>query len=353
VKDLPRPVRWVAYAPRGLADGRRVAAADEDAFTMAASALELARAAGGEPPSLERIELVGDFPPVADWGFSALLGHPVKIARHPAGAAAFRSVLEGVLEEGPTGTGWAVMTADLPERGGESALARPSAIGAAAVAVVGAGGARIDPATIAPFEGPACAVDAAIAAARSARRAEPDAWVGDWSPDPAQGRPVDLASVLAAASPPLSAVSEGAYVPRARYVENLPSRWRFVAEECDVCGSRTFPARGACVRCGERWRLRPTVLPTEGATVVASTVIGKGGQPTEFDAQVAASGAYGVVLAELAPGARVTLQVTDSAPEALAIGSRIGTRLRRLYPMEGEWRYGRKAVPLAGPSSRA
>jgi hypothetical protein len=55
-----------------------------------------------------------------------------------------------------------------------------------------------------------------------------------------------------------------------------------------------------------------------------------------------------VVLAEFAPGVRLTLQVTDAGPDELRIGSRIGTRLRRLYPMEGEWRYGRKAVPLVG-----
>lgn len=80
--------------------------------------------------------------------------------------------------------------------------------------------------------------------------------------------------------------------------------------------------------------------------MVASTTVGPGGQPTEFDDQVARSGPYGVVLVELAPGARVTLQVTDARPGELGVGARVGTSLRRLYPMEGEWRYGRKAVPL-------
>lgn len=79
--------------------------------------------------------------------------------------------------------------------------------------------------------------------------------------------------------------------------------------------------------------------------MVASTAIRTGGQPTEFDAQVAALGGYGVVLAELAPGVRVTLQVTGSSNIPLALGSRVDAHLRRLYPMEGEWRYGRKAVP--------
>ena len=83
--------------------------------------------------------------------------------------------------------------------------------------------------------------------------------------------------------------------------------------------------------------------------MVATTVIGPGGQPTEFDPQVGALGPYEVVLAELAPGVRVTLQVTDAEPGAVRIGDRVDTRLRRLYPMEGAWRYGRKAVPRPPP----
>jgi len=47
---------------------------------------------------------------------------------------------------------------------------------------------------------------------------------------------------------------------------------------------------------------------------------------------------------------RVTLQVTDAAPCTLKVGDHVDTRLRRLYPMEGEWRYGRKAVPVAASS---
>jgi uncharacterized OB-fold protein len=80
------------------------------------------------------------------------------------------------------------------------------------------------------------------------------------------------------------------------------------------------------------------------------TTIGRGGQPTEFDPMVDAVGPYQVAIVELAPGSRATLQVSDAAPGALKIGDRVSTRLRRLYPMEGEWRYGRKALPLVeGP----
>ncbi|HEY6238345.1 MAG TPA: hypothetical protein VIZ68_04075, partial [Thermoplasmata archaeon] len=63
-----------------------------------------------------------------------------------------------------------------------------------------------------------------------------------------------------------------------------------------------------------------------------------------FDPLVERVGGYGVVLVSIAPGVRVTLQVADHGPEPLPVGSRVATVLRRLYAMEGEWRYGRKAV---------
>jgi uncharacterized OB-fold protein len=60
------------------------------------------------------------------------------------------------------------------------------------------------------------------------------------------------------------------------------------------------------------------------------------------------SGPYGVVLAELVPGVRATLQVADARPADVRVGSRVDTVLRRLYAIEGAWRYGRKAVPASG-----
>jgi len=139
------------------------------------------------------------------------------------------------------------------------------------------------------------------------------------------------------------AVSEGAYVPRPRYLENLPSRWRLVADRCNECGAVTFPQRGRCRGCGRSDRLASEELPREG-TVLASTVVAPGAHPTEFDALVEAAGPYGVVLAEVLPNVRLTLQVADGTGVSLPVGRRITTELRRLYPMEGEWRYGRKAL---------
>ena len=144
----------------------------------------------------------------------------------------------------------------------------------------------------------------------------------------------------------LTRVSEGAYIPRASYLEALPARWRFMGSRCDACGRDWFPPRGACPKCGSGEHLHPHSLPLHGGTIVALTTIGKGGQPTEFDPWVDAVGPYQVAIVELAPGCRATLQVTDALPGELSLGQRVSTRLRRLYPMEGEWRYGRKAVPL-------
>ncbi|MGI0140176.1 MAG: Zn-ribbon domain-containing OB-fold protein [Thermoplasmata archaeon] len=144
----------------------------------------------------------------------------------------------------------------------------------------------------------------------------------------------------------LGAVSEGAYVPRARYLEEIPSRWRFEGEECLACRYLTFPRRGRCRHCARTDKMQPHAFPLDGVKVVSATEIGKGGQPTEFDLWVEAMGPYGVLLVELAPGVRATVQTSGAPIGEFPIGRPVSTRLRRLYPMEGEWRYGRKAVPV-------
>jgi uncharacterized OB-fold protein len=316
------------YAPRYSWEGRSVPSPDEDTFTMAVSALE---ALGARPtsPTPSRILLVGEFPPVVDWALPAYLDQPLDLARHSGDAA-----------------GLAAAVRDAAEGSGESgclviAFDRTGPQGAHSVAMrFGSHVASRAPDWTARtgFEGAASLARAALAQigvgteTDSGGPAPPSAWLAD--------------GVAAFTSIGLAQVSEGAYVPRPRYLENLPSRWRLEADRCAHCQRVTFPRRRACRYCGRSDRLSPLALPRDGARVVAATVIGKGGQPTEFDPQVDALGAYGVVLAEFEPGVRLTLQVTDASPGEVQIGDRVGTRLRRLYPMEGEWRYGRKAVPL-------
>lgn len=168
--------------------------------------------------------------------------------------------------------------------------------------------------------------------------------LGEWadvpsvSSGPSPGEP-------AAIEPSLDAVSEGAYLSWPSYREGLSSRWRFAAERCSNCGHRTFPARGQCESCGERSKLEREELPRDKATVEAITTVHAGAQPSEFDFQVDRGGSYDVALIRPAPGVLITVQLTDSLPGALRVGDPVETCLRRLYPMEGHWRYGRKARP--------
>ncbi|HEV2231236.1 MAG TPA: zinc ribbon domain-containing protein, partial [Thermoplasmata archaeon] len=151
-----------------------------------------------------------------------------------------------------------------------------------------------------------------------------------------------------AGRPPYT-VSEGAYVPRATYRATRPTRWRLAAAHCGHCDGWSFPAAPSCRHCGRSDRLEGRELAREGLRVEAATTVVPGAQPTEFDAQVARTGAIEVVLARTLQGPLVTLQVTDAPAGSVAVGERVDAVLRRLYPMEGEWRYGLKAVPAGAP----
>jgi uncharacterized OB-fold protein len=171
---------------------------------------------------------------------------------------------------------------------------------------------------------------------------------GPSSPSPREADPeatISLPEFEPGPSPRLDAVSEGAYVPKATYMESLPARWRLLGSKCGACGTLTFPPRFRCRSCGRADQLQPTHLPRRGLVVSAVTTIAPGAQPTEFDPQVALLGAYSVVIVEVVPGVRVTAQVTDAKAGSVALGDRVDLELRRLYPMEGAWRYGLKAIP--------
>jgi len=302
-----------------------------------------------EEPGPVPVHLVGDLPPVADWGFAALLGRDAEVTRHGREADDLASVVR-TLEDGSGGPALVVVAALGHNPAGRTGP-KPSAVGAVAF--------LLDPAEEpSPFpfvkaSTPRSPLAAAYRAGEPGRELPRGVTlVGDWDRVTDGDDGARRKTSRRPAEPDVSVVSEGAYVPRARYLENLPSRWRFVAELCGACHGTTFPARGVCRKCGRSDLLSELALPLDGGRVVAVTTVGKGGQPTEFDAQVEATGPYDVALVELARGMRVTLQVTDAPAGALAVGDHVNTRLRRLYPMEGEWRYGRKAVPLPGARSR-
>ena len=338
-------VRAAAYVPSGVFEGRSVAALDEDSFTLAATAAERAWSGRREEPGPILAHLLGDLPPAVEWGFASLLGREVVVSRGPNDATEFVRALREL--EGGTGGAALLVAAELPERGAATSSPREPAPGAAAVAFL------LEPTDVAsplPLGKPVAGRSALAAAFRVGEpgKAAPHGvtFVGDWEWTADGGRPVTVSPRELSPGNGLDAVSEGAYVPRARYVENLPSRWRFLAESCGACHHTTFPARRICRFCGRTDSLTPVDLPTDGGRVVAVTTVGAGGQPTEFDQQVKTSGPYDVALVELARGMRVTLQVTDTVPGTLRVGDHVHTFLRRLYPMEGEWRYGRKAVPV-------
>ncbi len=321
-------VRAAVYRPIWSMDGRPAAGPDEDAFTLAAAALERLVATDPSTDLPARIHLVGDFPAAAEWAFPHVTGRPHEVVHHGAGSAGYADAWTSA-----GGVPSLILAADLPERDGDAV----GSGGACAVAL------RVDPegsGRVPEVPETANGSEAALRY-RLASGVDPDAE----APEPSLRPELDRRTVVALAETPLHPVSEGAYIPRPRYLEGTAGHWRLAAAVCAHCAGRTFPAAPSCARCGRRDGLTATPLPPDAGVVLASTVIGKGGQPTEFDAQVAALGPYGVALVELAPGARATFMVSDTETPSLPIGSSVRTGIRRLYPMEGEWRYGRKAMP--------
>ncbi len=179
----------------------------------------------------------------------------------------------------------------------------------------------------------------------------PVRWSGNWG-DPQLGLP-PVGEHFLDRTVAAGGVSQGAYVPHPRYLENLPSRWRLEGSRCVACAALTFPRRGYCRSCGTSEGLRTEQLPKTGLPVEAITTIGRGAQPTEFDGQVESGGSYDVAIVRLLPGVRATLQLTDVAPGIVRVGDRLSTALRRLYSIDGEWRYGLKGIPERLPTAES
>jgi len=324
--------------------GRPLTAPDEDEFTLAVAALE--RLENRSEPTLHG---VGRFPEVFRWGLPSALGRPVTFCEHPPGRAGWKAALAEIAEAtsglsilfGVDGPG------DLLDPQG-----RGSGYGAAAFAVesreaLESLGPLLDslPDDATSIEGAGAIVDAL----RRTRGDQARLDLGGWDPPPASPGTADPERNRELELLARRSVSEGAYVPGARYREGAASRWRLAADRCSRCSTVTFPVRGWCRGCGATDRLTRFELPRSGGRVEAVTTIGKGGQPTEFDPLVEFGGAYDVVLVELAPGLRATLMMTDTPTGVVRVGDRVGTTLRRIYPMDGEWRYGLKAVLPSSP----
>ena len=418
----------------GRAGGQPIEGPDEDAFTMAAAALERLPWPADLAP-ISRVDIVGEFSTPAPDDLSEAIGvAPLDVRRHPSGARGLREALADdpgdtnvgpraiiVLEFGPAeeppgrsplrgalalgladrpgilylGLGGAPSRPEAGSRTEMLGLADAGQVGIRAPAEIGA---SLSPTPGSPKrEGPSAIYvdfDAAgagssagvspsprpqIAALAEALGApvgthltltahaggepmsltflieHPPSWSGRSSPENDAGRAHESDSANRPSLEPKN-VSEGAYLPKATYLSDRPSRWRLAFDQCGACGHETFPIRGRCARCGESAQLVRREYPRAGLAVEATTVVHRGAQPTEFDRQVSATGDYQVVVARAGPSARVTLQLAGPTTPILEIGDRVDAVLRRLLPMEGEWRYGLKAIRATsngtGPGSR-
>jgi len=341
-------VRGAAYLPRFTDGHRRVGGYDEDPFTFAAAALERARGAESWIGRPVTITVVGAAELPEPSALGNVLGATVAPPKGTGGERSLADALHGAAG-GPDGPEWLVVIA-ADGGGAHPSSAGPPGEGAAALLLDDRSEAVALAPLLAAVPSPPKGGELSWLFALVRAHHPLASWTGDWLADPTAGEPFVAGRGRQPA--PAAAVSQGAFVPPARDAENRASRWRLVADRCDACGARTFPSRGRCRGCGSVERLRAEPLPQAGATVTAVTWIGSGGQPTEFDGQVEACGPYGVVLAEVAPDVRLTLSVAEGRPEQLRVGARVDTVLRRLYPIEGVWRYGRKAVPAVAPSER-
>jgi hydroxymethylglutaryl-CoA synthase len=317
-------------------------AADEDGFTLAATALEALGSDRLDRATSVTLVALGDLPSTAAEDLARFLGVEAVAsdAERPSS-----SIAEALERADVDGTRPALVVA-VQIRSRDPTRALPDASGPPDVAIAlwleRAGSFRPD---LPRSNGPPDEIGRLIEAAR--RAAVP--WPGLAEAPTRSG-----ASPRATETPliPDQPVAQGAYVPWPRYTEATPAHWRLAADRCGECGALTFPPRSRCRACGSVQSLAKVRLDPDGGVVAARTVIGPGGQPTEFDPQVTDRGPYGVVLVEFEGGVRATMQVAGTPGPGLDIGSGVTSRLRRLYPMEGRWRYGRKALPRRVPASR-
>jgi uncharacterized OB-fold protein len=334
-------IRSAAVYLPGFTDGRRRrAAADEDEFTMLATAIERLPLPSEGPAGSVRLFAVGDVSTRGEEALGWFLGSSSIVERCGTGLAALERALSGASQTDAGGPSEVVALVELSR--GPPTAARGSD-GAIALWVAPDGPLPVDSLEVTD---PRTDVDTLRRRLLAMPAAGPVRADGDWEVAVEKGRPFVPVDRAALEPSPMQPVSQGAYVAKARYRESVSARWHFTAERCGICGGTTFPPQGRCRSCEATERLDPVRLPKDGGRVVAATVIRPGGQPTEFDEPAATRGPYGVVLVELEAGARVTLPVADADATPLPVGTRVATRMRRIYPMEGEWRYGRKALPF-------
>jgi uncharacterized OB-fold protein len=135
-------------------------------------------------------------------------------------------------------------------------------------------------------------------------------------------------------------VPMGAYIPQGTWSRTLETRYRLLVGRCEK-GHSSFPFRERCVRCARPTTARPAA---RRGSVHTFTVIAPGAGPTEFDFLQDAWGHYASVVVKPArmPDVRVAGLATATRLDGLRVGLPVDAVFRRLYGMEGAWRYGVK-----------
>lgn len=139
-------------------------------------------------------------------------------------------------------------------------------------------------------------------------------------------------------------VPMGAHIPQATWDRHAGQRYRLEGAAC-AQGHVVFPPRDTCPRC----RALATKKALSRAGVLESfTVVAKGAAPSEFEPLQDIVGEYAVGVASF-DGARVAAQTCDTPLDSLRIGAPVNPVFRRLYGVEGVWRYGVKLRQRAVP----
>ena len=111
-------------------------------------------------------------------------------------------------------------------------------------------------------------------------------------------------------------------------------KYGFNAGRCLVCGFRHLPPSRVCLRCKSVDQMEPERLADTLGTVATLTI--------DYLAFSLSPPTVGVVV-DFDGGGRYRCELTDSDPDAVAIGSRVQMTFRRFYTAEGMHNYFWKA----------
>jgi 3-hydroxy-3-methylglutaryl CoA synthase/uncharacterized OB-fold protein len=116
-------------------------------------------------------------------------------------------------------------------------------------------------------------------------------------------------------------------------------KFAFTGSRCENCGFVHLPPSRVCKGCGTVDKMAPAPLSRAVGAVATYTVdrLAFSPSPPMIDAVVDFDG-----------GGRYTLEMADTAPEQVAVGTRVELTFRRLFTADGVHNYFWKARPVAG-----